>query len=103
MKTLFTIVIALSVLMIFPAKASNLIVVHRPDIPVRYTIPQLQTTDTSRSSMDMEPFFCAAPLGFLHGIGLEMGRTQYGLSSRSYPQIKAALEEIDILIGGQIF
>jgi hypothetical protein len=44
-----------------------------------------------------------ASIGFVHGIGVEMAIMRYNLLIRSYIQIKAALEEIDVLIGGDVF
>lgn len=103
MKTLIAIATTLTVLLISTAEGATPCMVHELDVLEGLPIIQLQTYENTLPNIGMEQFYCAAPLGFLHGIGLEMGKTQYGLSSRSYPQIKAALEEIDILIGGQIF
>lgn len=42
-------------------------------------------------------------LGAIHGIGVEVIRLGLNIQARTYSQIKAALEEVDVLIGGDIF
>ncbi|WP_291784181.1 hypothetical protein [Cecembia sp.] len=42
-------------------------------------------------------------LGAIHGIGVEVVRLGLNIQTRSYSQIKAALEEVDVLIGGDLF
>lgn len=87
----------------FPVRASS------EDINVSSddskTLKSLEMPETIKGEplIGFEYFFNAPPLGFIHGIGLEMAKSHNALHLRSYNQLKAALEEIEVLIGGQIF